>query len=86
MYTMVATALAAAAISGLMAWALARRYGWMRALIVPVLALGSLMVVVWQARGVSFQDGMAMFAAGVVFVAPALVGSLLGIVLAVRRR
>lgn len=77
--------LGAALVAGLIGWGMARRYGWQRALVVPLLALLALVIILWRAGAMNFHDGIGLVAAAVVFAAPTLVGALLGIVLASRR-
>lgn len=83
---LVAMGLGAAVLAALIGWAIAARHGWRRALAVPSLALLALGFTLWRASVLTLQDGMGIMAAAVVLAAPVLVGSLLGIVLATRRR
>ncbi len=82
---LVAMGLGAALVAGLIGWGMARRYGWQRALVVPLLAVIALAMILWRSRSMNFHDGLGLVAAAVVFAAPTLVGALLGIVLASRR-
>jgi glucose-6-phosphate-specific signal transduction histidine kinase len=82
---LVAYALGAAAVATGIGWAMARRYGWQRALVVPALAALALVAVLWRAGAMSFHDGIGLMASAVVFAAPSIVGALLGVVLAARR-
>ena len=82
---LLAVGLGGAIMAGIIGWAVALRYGWMRALFVPLLALLALAVILWRARFLDFHDGIGLAAVAVVLVAPTLVGALLGILLAARR-
>lgn len=83
---LVAMGLGTALLAALIGWGVARRYGWQPALVVPFLALLALVITLWRASLLNLQDGFGAVAAAVVLVAPVLVGALLGIVLATRRR
>ena len=77
--------LGCALLAGLIAWAVAMRHGWIRALVVPLLALVALGVILWRASFLDFHQSIGIAAVAMVFVAPTLVGAFLGIVLATRR-
>lgn len=72
-----------ALLSALITWAAARRYGRVRALVVPVLALVAVAVLVLRAHGLVASDAMRMTAFAMVFAGPAVAGGLLGLVLSV---
>lgn len=73
-------------IAGVIAWMVASRYGWRVGLIVPLLALVSLLGVLWQGRMLSLADSFSLAATAMTVAGPTLVGALLGIVLAARRK
>jgi len=78
--------LAGAAVAGVLGWGLARGYGWRVGLIVPLVALLSLIAVLWRARGLGLADSFDLAAKALVVAGPALAGALLGVVLAAQRR
>lgn len=77
-----ATVIIAAALS----YAVTRRYGWGAAVALPVVALAAVVGMQWQERGLGFAEGLGLIRASLVFAAPVLLGALVGIVLAARRR
>jgi hypothetical protein len=72
----------AALIAGVVAWAMARRYGRRRALIVPVLAVAASVVSVVRASGMEDTDMLARAAFAMGFAGPAVAGALVGLALA----
>ena len=72
-----------AALTALLTWAAARRYGRPRALVIPVLALVAVAGLVWRTHGTGGQAGMGITAATVVLAGPAVAGGLLGLALSV---
>lgn len=72
-----------ALLSALITWAAARRYGRLRALVIPFLALVAVAVLVFRANGMAAADAMQMTAVAMVFAGPAVAGGLLGLVLSV---
>lgn len=74
-----------ATVSGLMTWAVARRYGARRAVVVPFLALAAVGLLVWRAARLSSLDAMWITAVAVGLVGPSVAGALLALML-VRRR
>lgn len=75
-----------ALVAGVIAWAVARRYGWRVGLIVPLLALVSLLTILAQARLLSMNDSLTLAATALTVVGPTLAGALLGLVLAGTRK
>jgi hypothetical protein len=65
-----------------LAYATARRYGWGLAAMLPVLALIAMVGMRWQSAGLSLSEGLASLGPMLVFAAPVLLGSLVGILLA----
>ena len=63
-------------------WAVARRYGRVRALVVPILALASVAVLVWRAGGVDAHLAMGMVAVATGLAGASVAGALIGIYLA----
>lgn len=86
MYTpLIAMAGIAALIAGVLAWAVARRYGRRRALIVPVLAVAASIVSVVRAGGMDGTDALARAAFAMGFAGPSVAGALVGLALARRK-
>ena len=81
-----AMGVAGALVAGVIGWMIASRHGWRAGLIVPLLALVSLIVVLWQARLLSVADSFALAATALTVAGPVLAGALLGVVLAARRK
>lgn len=75
----------AALIAGLLTFAMARRYGRRRALIVPVLAAVASIVSVVRAGGMEDTDALARAALAIGFAGPAVAGALVGLALARRK-
>jgi hypothetical protein len=72
----------AALIAGLVAWAMALRYGRRRALVVPVLAMAASVVSVVRAVGFEDTDMLVRVAFAMGFTGPAVAGALVGLALA----
>jgi hypothetical protein len=85
-WPLVVMGLGTALLAALIGWGMTARYGWQRALAVPVLALVALAITLWRASFLDLTDGIEAEAAGLAIAAPVLVGAFLGIVLAARRR
>jgi fructose-specific phosphotransferase system IIC component len=81
-----AVAVATMVFAGVISYAVARRYGWAPALILPLLAVVASIGMLWQAEGASFRDGLGMAASALVFAAPTLIGALAGILIARLRK
>jgi cytochrome bd-type quinol oxidase subunit 1 len=75
----------AALIAAVLGWAMARRYGRRRALVVPVLAVAAGVVSVLRAGGLDPSDMIMRAAFAMGFAGPAVAGSLVGLVLAGRQ-
>lgn len=73
-------------LAGAMSWAVTRRYGWGAAVMLPVIALAAMLGMTWQEQGLDFAAGMGLVREGLVFGAPILGGTLVGILLGLRRR
>lgn len=73
-------------LSGLMSYAVTRRYGWGAAVALPVLALAAMIGMTWQDRGLDLAGGIDLLRGALVFAAPILGGALVGLLLALRRR
>jgi hypothetical protein len=71
-----------ALVAGVLAWAMALRYGRRRALVVPVLAILASIVSVVRAGGLDDTDALARAAIALGFAGPAVAGALIGLVLA----
>lgn len=72
--------------AGVLSFFLTRRYGRGAALALPVAALVAVIAMSWQDRGLDFRGGMAFLREALVFAAPVLLGTLVGILLARRWR
>jgi hypothetical protein len=75
----------AALIAGVLAFAMARRYGQRRALVVPVLAVLASIVSLVRASGMEDTDLLARAAIAMGFAGPAVAGALVGLALAQRK-
>jgi hypothetical protein len=82
---MIAVAGVAAVIGGVIAWAMAWRYGRRRALVVPVLAVLAAVVMVVRGAGPDPSEMLGRLAIAAAFAGPAVAGALLGIALAARK-
>lgn len=83
MYTpLIAMAGVAALIAGALSWAMARRYGRRRALVVPLLAVVAAVISVARASGLDDTDGFARVVIAMGFAGPAVAGALVGLALA----
>jgi predicted MFS family arabinose efflux permease len=81
----IAVAGVAAVIGGVIAWAMAWRYGRRRALVVPVLAVAAAVVMVLRGDGQDPSVLMGRLAIAASFAGPAVAGALIGIALAARK-
>lgn len=72
--------------AGVLSYAVARRYGWGAAVALPVVALAAVIGMRWQEADLGFSEGLGLIRGALVFAAPVLLGALVGIVVAVRRR
>jgi hypothetical protein len=68
-------------LSAVLTWAVARRYGRARALVVPVLALAAVAVMLGRAGAAGGHEAMGAISAALVLAGPAVAGGLLGLVL-----
>jgi hypothetical protein len=86
MYTsLIAMAAAAALFAAVVAWAMARRYGRRRAMVVPVLAILAAVLSVARAGGMGDGDALPRVALAMGFAGPAVAGALVGLALAGRK-
>lgn len=85
-YSLVAMALMSAALTGLVTWGIARRYGRRRALLVPLVALGAILFLLWRTDITGDQDAMLFLAFAVTQAGSSVGGALLGLLLSGRRR
>lgn len=67
-------------------YAITRRYGWGLAVMLPVLAWLAMFAMRWQREGLSLSEGMGQLGPMLMFSAPILLGSLIGIALARLKR
>jgi hypothetical protein len=79
---LLAVALMNALVVGLIAWAMARRYGSGRALLVPVVGLLAGAFMVWRSMVVDGQDPVAVLVSAFLIAGPWVVGAFLGLALA----
>ncbi|MBN8631141.1 MAG: hypothetical protein J0L76_09835 [Rhodobacterales bacterium] len=75
-------AVATVIFTGVISYAMARRYGWGAALALPLLALVAMIAMHWQSRGLTMSEGFRLAGSTLIFATPILVGVLAGIVLA----
>lgn len=86
MYTyLIAIAVTVALFASVVAWAMARRYGRRRAMVVPVLAVLAAVASVVRAGGLDDGDVVSRVALAMGFAGPAVAGALAGLVLAGRK-
>ena len=82
-----AIGVAGALVAGVIGWIVAARHGWRVGLIVPLLALVSLIAVLWRAGLLSMADSFNLAATALTVAGPVLAGALLGVMLvAIRKR
>jgi uncharacterized membrane protein YfcA len=79
---LIAIAGLAALIAALMGWAMARRYGRRRALVVPMLAIAAAIVSVFRANGLEPDDALPRLAIAMALTGPAVAGALVGLMVA----
>lgn len=72
--------------AGVVAYAMTRRYGWGIAVMLPVLALIVMIAMRWQNEEMTLQEGLGELLPTLVFAAPVLLGSLVGVAIARIRR
>jgi glucose-6-phosphate-specific signal transduction histidine kinase len=72
--------------AAVISYAMTRRYGWGAALLLPLLAVATMIAMQWQAQGLGLEDGLRLAGASLVFSAPLLLGVLAGIAIARLRR
>lgn len=67
---------------GVIAFFMTRRYGWGLAVMLPVLALITMIAMRWQADGMTLAEGMRSLGPMVIYASPVLLGVAIGIALA----
>jgi hypothetical protein len=72
--------------AGGISYVVTRRYGWGAAIALPAFALAAMIGMNWQAQDLAFAEGMGLVRETLLFSVPVLVGALVGIALAWRRR
>ncbi|MBL9049527.1 MAG: hypothetical protein JNK19_05395 [Tabrizicola sp.] len=78
-------AVVSAVLTGAITWGAARRYGRGRAFLVPVLALGAVMFLMWRTDTTGAHDPFVFAPFAVVAAGSSVGGALLGLLLARRR-
>lgn len=73
-------------VSGVLGYALTRRYGWGAAIAFPLLAMLVIIAMQWQAQALGPADGMRLAGMTLVFSLPVLLGVCAGIAIARLRR
>jgi uncharacterized membrane protein len=68
--------------AAVVSYVVTRRYGWGLAVLLPVLALATMIAMRWQAAGISVAEGMANLGPMLLFGSPVLLGSAVGIAVA----
>ena len=71
---------------GVIAYVVTWRYGWGLAILLPVLALATLIAMRWQKLGLTADEGARMAGHTLIFAAPILLGVIAGVALARIRR
>jgi hypothetical protein len=84
--SLIAMSAASALFATVVAWAMARRYGRRRAMVVPVLAIAAAVITAVRAGVQDDGDAVARVALVMGFAGPAVAGALLGLVLAGRKK
>ncbi|MGL4236424.1 hypothetical protein [Tabrizicola sp.] len=82
LYLMIAASTVFAAV---ICYGLARRYGWIAALVLPGLALVAMVGMAWQSGTAGFDNLSGFLGMTAIFAAPTLVGALIGTGIAVWR-
>jgi hypothetical protein len=77
---------ASAAFAAVICYGLARRYGWIAALLLPSLSLIAMIGMIWQATGAEAEDLAGLLGPIVIFAAPIVAGVLIGTGIGVWRR
>jgi hypothetical protein len=68
--------------AGLVSYVVALRYGWGLAVMLPLLALITMIGMRWQKEGMSASEGLATLGPMLMFSAPVLLGAVVGIAVA----
>jgi hypothetical protein len=79
-------AFATALLSGVMTWAMSRRYGRRRALLVPVLALAAVVFVMWRMTQAGDHARWVIAAFSAAIAGPSVAGALVGLMLSAQKR
>ena len=79
-------AVATVVFAGVVAYWLTRLYGWGIAIMLPVLALITMVAMRWQNEEMTLEEGLGELLPTLLFAAPVLLGSLAGVALARLRR
>jgi hypothetical protein len=79
---LLAVAVANALVVGLIVWAMSRRYGSGRALLVPFVGLLAAVFMIWRSVAVDGHDPMGVIASAFLIAGPWVVGALLGLAVA----
>lgn len=69
-------------LTGVLAYAMTRRYGVGLAVLLPVLALFAMFAMRWQKEGMTLDEGMAALVPTLLYASPILLGVVIGIVVA----
>jgi hypothetical protein len=79
---LLAVAVANALVVGLISWAMSRRYGAGRALVVPFVGLLAAGFMVWRSVSVDGRDPMGVLASAFLIAGPWVLGAFLGMAVA----
>ena len=71
---------------GVITYAMTRRYGWGLAVMLPTLALITMIGMRWQADGLSLDEGLRALGPMVIYASPVLLGVAIGVALARLKR
>ena len=70
---------ATVAFVGVIAFFMTRRYSWGLAVMLPILALVTMIAMCWQADGLTLAEGMRSIGPMVVYSSPILLGVAIGV-------
>jgi methionine-rich copper-binding protein CopC len=79
---LLAVAVVNALVVGLVAWAMSRRYGAGRAMLVPLIAMLAAGFMVWRSVSVDGHDPMGVVASAFLIAGPWVLGAFLGLAVA----
>ena len=69
-------------LTGVLAYAMTRRYGVRLAILLPVLALVAMFAMRWQNEAMTLDEGVAALGPTLIYAAPILLGVAIGVLIA----